>query len=120
MKITGGVAHPPQLFAAATQRTAHDEADPVLVRVVAEGAGPTVEWLADSYALPFDVIANFNYPGHSALRMHGLPSRSGAELIDRLRAATEARGIPILTGAVAETLFADDGRIRGLSARRGS
>ena len=50
-------------------------------------AGPTVEWLADTYAMPFEVITDFNYPGHSAHRMHGLPSRTGAELIDRLRSA---------------------------------
>ena len=114
-----GIADSPALFAENIQRKAHGEADPVLVRAVSEGAGRTIEWLADQYALPFDVIANFNYPGHSALRMHGLPSRTGAELIDRLRAATEARGIPILTGAVAETLFVDDGQIRGLLAQRG-
>jgi fumarate reductase flavoprotein subunit len=47
--------------------------------------------------------------------MHGLPSRTGAELIDRLRGAAEAREIPILTGRVAETLFADeDGFIEGI------
>ena len=109
----------PALFADDIQRKAHDEADPVLVHAVAEGAGRAVEWLADNYALPFGVIANFNYPGHSAFRMHGLPSRAGAELIDRLRAAVEARGIPILTEAVAETLFVDDdGRIRGIAAKR--
>jgi fumarate reductase flavoprotein subunit len=110
----------PALFARDIQRKAHDEADPVLVRAVAEAAGRTVEWLADSYALPFEVIANFTYPGHSALRMHGLPSRTGAELIDCLRAAVEARGIPILTGAAAETLFVDDGRIRGVALKRGT
>jgi fumarate reductase flavoprotein subunit len=114
-----GIADSPALFAEDIQRKAHGEADLVLLRAVSEGAGRTVEWLADSYALPFDVIANFNYPGHSAFRMHGLPSRTGAELVDRLRAAVEARGIPILTGAVAETLFVDtDGRIRGVEVRR--
>ena len=50
--------------------------------------------------MPFEVIADFNYPGHSAHRMHGLPSRSGTELIDRLRSAAETRDIPILTGRV--------------------
>jgi fumarate reductase flavoprotein subunit len=115
-----GITDSPALFAEDIRRKAHGDADPGLVRAVAEGAGRTVEWLADKYAFPFDVIANFNYPGHSSFRMHGLPSRTGAELIDRLRAAVETRGIPILTGAVAETLFADDGRIRGVEARRGS
>ena len=114
-----GIDDSPELFAADIQRKAHGEADPVLVRAVAEGAGPTVEWLAETYALPFDVIANFNYPGHSAFRMHGLPSRKGSELIDHLRTAVESRGIPILTNAVAETLFADaDGLIRGVAVNR--
>jgi fumarate reductase flavoprotein subunit len=116
-----GITDSPTLFAADIQRKAHGEADPALVRAVADNAGHAVEWLADQYAFPFDVIANFNYPGHSSLRMHGLPSRTGAELIDRLRAAVETRGVPILTGAAAETLFAEtDGRIRGVEARRGS
>jgi fumarate reductase flavoprotein subunit len=114
------IADSPALFAEDIQRKAHGKADPVLVHAVAQGAGRTIEWLADTYAFPFDVIANFNYPGHSALRMHGLPSRTGAELIDRLRAAVEARGIPILTGAAAETLFADNGRVHGLLAQRGN
>ena len=65
--------------------------------------------------MPFEVITDFNYPGHSAHRMHGLPSRTGAELIDRLRAAAEAREIPILAGRVAATLFADeDGFVEGV------
>jgi len=103
-----GVEDTAKLFAEDITRKSHNEADAKLVRAVAENAGPTVEWLADNFALPFDVITDFNYPGHSAHRMHGLPSRTGAELIDYLRGAVEARGIPILTGRVAETLFADE------------
>jgi len=110
-----GVTDSAKLFADDIARKAHGEADAKLVRVAAERAGPTVEWLADSCALPFDVITDFNYPGHSAHRMHGLPSRTGAELIDRLRTAVESRDIPILTGRVCETLLADeDGFIEGV------
>ncbi|HEY6026247.1 MAG TPA: FAD-dependent oxidoreductase, partial [Pseudolabrys sp.] len=72
----------PQLFAADIQRKAHGENDPAIVEVIATQAGPTIEWLAERYGFPFDVIDNFNYPGHSAFRMHCLPTRSGAELID--------------------------------------
>src|SRR5664279_1631084 len=92
-----GIADDPQLFAADIQRKAHGEADAAVVDAVANGSGPLVEWLADRYGLPFDVVDNFNYPGHSALRMHGLPSRTGRELIDRLRSAAEADDIVILT-----------------------
>ena len=115
-----GIADSAALFAADIQRKAHGEADPAVVEAVAKGAGPLVEWLADRYGLPFDVVDNFNYPGHSALRMHGLPSRTGRELIDRLRSAAEANDIVILTERVAEHLFADpDGRIRGVELLRG-
>src|ERR1700693_4752594 len=82
-----GIADSPELFAADIQRKAKSEADQSIVEAVAHGASALVEWLADRYGLPFDVIDNFNYSGHSAMRMHGLPKRAGSELIDRLRSA---------------------------------
>jgi fumarate reductase flavoprotein subunit len=110
-----GVRDSVKLFAEDIVRKSHGEADAKLVQAVASNAGSTVEWLADRYGMPFEVITDFNYPGHSAHRMHGLPSRTGAELIDRLRNAVECRDIPILTGRVCETLFADeDGFIEGV------
>jgi flavocytochrome c len=111
-----GIEDDPQLFAADIQRKAHGENDDAVVEAVARGAAPLIEWLADRYGLPFEVVDNFNYPGHSAMRMHGLPTRTGAELINRLRAAAEASDITILTQRRAERLFADnDGRIRGIA-----
>ena len=114
-----GIADSPALFADDIQRKAHHENDPALVEVVARESGPTVEWLAETYGLPFDVIDNFTYPGHSAMRMHGLPTRSGAELIDRQRSAAEAADVTILTESRVETLFADEQcRIRGVELTR--
>jgi fumarate reductase flavoprotein subunit len=114
-----GIADDAALFAADIQRKAHGESDPAIVEVVSRGAGPLVEWLADHYGLPFDVVENFNYPGHSALRMHGLPTRTGRELIDGLRSAAEANGIVILTDSLAERLFvAPDGCIAGIEIVR--
>ncbi|MGB8636795.1 MAG: FAD-dependent oxidoreductase, partial [Pseudolabrys sp.] len=114
-----GIADSPDLFAADIQRKAKGEADRAVVETVAAGAAPLVEWLADRYGLPFDVIDNFNYPGHSAMRMHGLPSRTGRELIDRLRSAAEANDIVILAKSTAQRLFADsESRIRGVEVAR--
>jgi len=114
-----GIADSRALFADDIQRKAHHENDPALVEVVARESGPTVEWLAETYGLPFDVIDNFTYPGHSAMRMHGLPTRSGAELIDRQRSAAEAADVTILTESRVETLFADEQcRIRGVELTR--
>ena len=114
-----GIADSPESFANDIQRKAKGDADPAVVEAVARGAGPLVEWLAGRYALPFDVVDNFNYPGHTAMRMHGLPSRTGRELIDQLRGAAEANGIIILTRAVAERIFADrDDAVRGVEVVR--
>jgi fumarate reductase flavoprotein subunit len=105
-----GIADSPHLFATDIHRKSKGEADPAVVDAATRSAAPLVEWLTDRHGLPFDVVDNFNYPGHSALRMHGLPSRTGRELIDRLRQAAEAIGIVILTESVAEKLFVDGGR----------
>jgi fumarate reductase flavoprotein subunit len=113
-----GIIDSPHLFATDIHRKSKGEADPAVVAAAAQSAAPLVEWLTDRYGLPFDVVDNFNYPGHSALRMHGLPSRTGRELIDRLRQAAETIGIVILTESVAEKLFVDGGGICGIEALR--
>ena len=84
-----GIVDSPQLFAADIQRKAKGEADAAVVDAVAHGAGVLVEWLMDRYGLPFDLVDNFNYPGHSVMRMHGLPTphRVGAD-----RPAASGRG----------------------------
>ena len=115
-----GIEDSPKSFAADIQRKAKGEADAAVVDAVAHGAGTLVEWLADRYGLPFDVVDNFNYPGHSAMRMHGLPTRTGSELIDRLRHAAETSDIAIVSPCIADRLLAaPDGRIRGVEILRG-
>ncbi len=73
-----GIQDFPEQFAADIQRKASGQNDAKLVETVAHEAGPLIEWLADCYGFPFDVIDNFNYRGHSVMRMHGLPTRTGA------------------------------------------
>ena len=115
-----GISDSAQILAADIQRKAHGEADGAVVAAVAENSTPLIEWLADRYGFPFDVVDNFNYPGHAALRMHGLPSRTGLELIDRLRSAAEASGIVIATERAAERLVVDaNGKIEGVEMARG-
>lgn len=114
-----GIADSPDWLAADIECKAHGEAPGALVETVAHGSAPLIEWLAERHALPFELIENFNYPGHCALRMHGLPSRTGRELIDRLRYAAELSEIVVLTGCIAQTLFAEnDGRLRGVEIVR--
>src|SRR5262249_39432637 len=98
---------------------AKGEADQAVVDAIAKGAAHLIEWLAERHGLPFEVIDNFSYPGHSVMRMHGLPSRTGRGLIDRLRYAAEANAIVIPTQNTAERLMADPrGRILGVQVVR--
>lgn len=112
-----GIDDDPARLARDIQRKAQGQNRPEIVDAMARAAGPVVEWLADRHGLVFSVVDDFDYPGHSRRRMHGLPTRSGRELVDALRSACEASGIDIVTGRRAHTLFADgDGRIDGLEA----
>lgn len=106
-------------FAADIQRKAHGENRADIVAALTRDAARVLEWLADSHGLDFSVVDDFDYPGHSRRRMHGLPDRSGRALVDALRAACEAAGVDIVCERRAETLFVDGAqRIGGVRVRR--
>jgi fumarate reductase flavoprotein subunit len=114
-----GIDDTPARFAADIQAKAHGRAEPGTVATVTQAAAPTLEWLADRFGLPFSLVHDFDYPGHSRRRMHGLPSRSGAELVDRLLGAVEAASIPLLTEArAARLLRSPSGTLTGLVVER--
>ncbi len=102
-----GIADTQEMFACDIAAKADGRVDMAAVRAVVAAVGPALEWLSDQHGLDFSVIDTFTYPGHSACRMHSLPSRSGNELMDRLRSAAEAAGIDIVTEARADTLVVD-------------
>lgn len=114
-----GILDDPERFARDIMAKAANEPDAALVQAVTRVSGPTLEWLADRHGFAFSVITDFRYPGHGAHRMHGLASRSGRELMDRLRQAAEAAGVEILTRARASTLIAKrDGTVLGVEIER--
>lgn len=102
-----GIVDEAALFEADIQAKAKGKALPHLAALLAREAAPAIEWLAGSHGLDFSVVHDFDYPGHGRRRMHGLPSRSGAELVDRLRAAAEVAGVTLLTEARVSGLIAD-------------
>lgn len=114
-----GLTDSVEQFAGDILRKAGNEPDADTVRLLARTIGPAIEWLDDQFDLPFSVVDNFSYPGHSARRMHCLPTRSGAELMDRLRTAAENSDIQIVTGCTAETLICRGRTVTGIVAKRG-
>jgi fumarate reductase flavoprotein subunit len=114
-----GLADPVAQMVADVQRKNHDEADPRIVEAVCRASGPTLEWLADAHGVPFVLVEGFLYPGHSALRMHAVPEKTGAALMAALQRATGAAGVDVLTSAHVRTVYADSARrVRGVAFER--
>ncbi len=87
----------PERMAADIQRKNGGEADARIVDKLCRASGPTLEWLADAHGVPFVLVEGFLYPGHSALRMHAVPEKTGAGLMAALVRA--ASGIDLLCSA---------------------
>ncbi|MDJ0949094.1 MAG: FAD-dependent oxidoreductase [Alphaproteobacteria bacterium] len=114
-----GVDDSPEIMAADIQKKARNEADPAIVEALCQVSGATIDWLADEKGLPLALVEGFLYPGHSRLRMHAPPSKTGAELIGGLTEALARDGIDLMTNARVAGLYADpDGRVTGLRLGR--
>jgi fumarate reductase flavoprotein subunit len=114
-----GVRDSAELMAEDIQRKNGAQADPDIVRTLAEASAGVVEWLADAHGVPFDLVEGFLYPGHSRERMHATPRRTGDELMGSLLSAAEAAGVDLLTEARVTDLHVDDGgRVLGVTLER--
>lgn len=93
----------------------HHEADINIVTALAEQSGKVIEWLADSHGIPFQLVEGFLYPGHSHMRMHSTPRKTGQELMSTLLNAVGEAGVDVLTSAKVEDLIVDnEKRVRGV------
>ncbi len=110
-----GISDEAALFARDVQAKAQNENDQALVDLLTSNAAEVIDWLSERHALPFSVVTDFDYPGHSRRRMHGLPTRSGQELIDALRSACEREGLDIICNRRATTLYRDQDKIEGVA-----
>lgn len=76
-----GIDDSVQTFAADIQAKAHAQAAPHLVQAYAQNIGPALDALAQHHGLPWQVLDNFLYPGHSAHRMHAVRTVTGIQKI---------------------------------------
>ncbi len=115
-----GIVDSPEVFAADIVRKAKGQTDAGIALALARESAHTIEWLIDDHQVPLSLVDSFLYPGHSVMRMHGSPNRTGSELMGALAAACERRGIDVLCEAQVTGLFADlaDGVVRGARLRR--
>lgn len=104
---TQGIDDSPTRFAADIIRKTKGATDEKIARHLAEESAGTVAWLRDKHSVKLDLIDGFLYPGHTAMRMYGMPNRSGGELMGALTDAVNAAGADILTEALTTDLIVD-------------
>lgn len=110
-----GVADTADIFVADVMAKTGNQADAELARAVAQLSGEAVDWLAERHGIVFELDTGWAPAfGHSVMRMHVGPGRSGTDLMDHLLAACDRAGIAILTDACLTALFADGRRVAGV------
>jgi fumarate reductase flavoprotein subunit len=114
-----GVEDSVEVMAADVQRKNKNQADPEIVEAICRASGPAIDWLAERHGVALALVEGFLYPGHSCLRMHAPPSKTGAALIGNLMQSAEAAGVDLLTNARVTDLYADaERRVAGLGFER--
>ena len=114
-----GVVDSPAQFANDIQAKAKGTAAPALVQAYSQAIGVALDALAESHGIPWELLDNFLYPGHSVHRMHAVPERTGAGLMQRLQVACDAAGVMLLTEAKVTELWADaQHKLHGVGYKR--
>ena len=114
-----GVADSAEQFARDIQAKAHGTAAPLLVQAYAQAIGPALDALEQRHGIVFELLEGFLYPGHSVLRMHAVPQKTGAALMQRLLRAAGERDIDLLTQALVRELWINAiGEMTGVGYQR--
>jgi fumarate reductase flavoprotein subunit len=92
--------------------------DPLLTGRLCDSSAALVEWLADARGIHLELVKQVCDPGHSRLRLHAPPSRSGRALIDGLLRSIDRRGVSVRLGTPALQLWTDaDGAALGVQVK---
>ena len=72
-----GIIDSPENFARDICSKSKFRTDEALALALAQESAKTIEWLVNDCEVPLSLVDSFVYPGHSVMRMHGTPNRSG-------------------------------------------
>jgi fumarate reductase flavoprotein subunit len=66
-----------EIFIADVMKKTKNTADPVATRALTEVSVEVMEWMADSLQVPWELVTDFHYPGHSVDRCLSVVGRKG-------------------------------------------
>lgn len=117
-QAAAGIDDSPERFLADIMAKTKNDTPSEYARMLAFESSGTVIWLRDVHGVPLSLAKGWLYPGHSAMRMYGTPSRSGVELMAALDRAVANTNTTVLTNATVIALFADGSTIAGVRILR--
>jgi fumarate reductase flavoprotein subunit len=113
-----GIADSYELLIDDVMNKAHGQAPRPLVQAYVHAVTEAIDVL-EGKGLPFEIVDGFLYPGHSVLRMHSMPEKTGATFMTRLEKLAQQDGVDILTEALVTELWVDaQDRILGVGYQR--
>lgn len=90
-QVAAGIDDSPEQFLSDMTAATNGSVDPTVAGALTSIAPELVDWLENSCGVPLELVTDFNYPGHSALRCHTVPDRSGRTLLKHLISAVSQR-----------------------------
>lgn len=101
-----------------TMKGGDNVGDPKMVRIMAENALDSAEWLRDEIKVEFLDDQLFQFGGHSYKRALIPVGHTGAEPVSKLKAKADELKIPIFLNMKANELIQDDkGKVTGVKAQ---
>jgi fumarate reductase flavoprotein subunit len=96
------------------------QTDPIIARALADHSGPTLDWMAEHLAMPWELDMGFKPSyGLSTYRMHGWHGHDGQDMVDLLHQRLADHDVPVMLGAKLVEVHADaSGRVLGVALRR--
>ena len=72
-----GIVDSPEKFVSDINKKTNNQADAVATKALTDVSVELFEWMADSLNVPWELVTDFHYPGHSVDRCLSVPGRMG-------------------------------------------
>ena len=114
-QAAAGVEDSPELFFRDALTKTAGSVERRLARALTSVSAEVIEWLSDTAGVEFELVTEFRYPGHSLVRCHATPGRTGQVLHGQLMAAIGALSRVTLVAPIAlrDILLDEEGGVRG-------